>query len=247
MLGLWHTPSFTAPLGGGGLGVKNSGRHKRPHYWRFLCNLCRIGRFWIWAILDLGDFGFGRFWIWEILPPYRRRMSRRGTSSAYVGMGRGKGTVTPLLKGKVQIPPPAGHFIDPPPCLKKKNYLPPLSHKKIFPMLQVEIMKNVPQSAFFGLFCNFTVPFLPHGAKSVSPSLEEKSESPPPCWPIFYPPPAAHHRAQGYLLLGRHTGRLFGLNSRRTLLKHIKHLIHPPMFFIDLVSAAFSSSRPARP
>ena len=49
------------PFRGGGLGVKNSGRHKRPHYWRFLCNLCRIGRFWIWAILDLGDFGFGRF------------------------------------------------------------------------------------------------------------------------------------------------------------------------------------------
>ena len=39
---------------------------------------------------------------------------------SYVGMG-GKGTVTPLLKGKVRIPPPAGHFIDPP-CLKKKNY-----------------------------------------------------------------------------------------------------------------------------
>ena len=30
---------------------------------------------------------------------------------AYVGMG-GKGTVTPFLKGKVRIPPPAGHFID---------------------------------------------------------------------------------------------------------------------------------------
>ncbi len=30
------------------------------------------------------------------------------------GHGGGKGTVTPLLKGKVRIPPPARHFIDPP-------------------------------------------------------------------------------------------------------------------------------------
>ena len=40
----------------------------------------------------------------------------------------GKGTVTPLLKGKVRIPPPAGHFIDPP-CVKKKIIEPFVTRK----------------------------------------------------------------------------------------------------------------------
>ncbi len=47
-----------------------------------------------------------------VFPPLHRKRNRWGGSS-YVGMGGGKGTVTPLLKGKVRIPPPAGHFIDP--------------------------------------------------------------------------------------------------------------------------------------
>ncbi len=34
-----------------------------------------------------------------------------GTMRPYVGMG-GKGIITPLLKGKVRIPPPARHFFD---------------------------------------------------------------------------------------------------------------------------------------
>ncbi len=44
--------------------------------------------------------------------------------------GGGKGTVTPLLKVKVRIPPPAGLFIDPP--WQKKN-LTPLLSKNFFP------------------------------------------------------------------------------------------------------------------
>ena len=63
---------------------------------------------------------------------------------SYVGMGGGKGTVTPLLKGKVRIPPPAGHFIDPP--LSQEIFLlTPLCHKNFSPILQAEIIKNVPQ------------------------------------------------------------------------------------------------------
>ena len=40
-------------------------------------------------------------------------------------------TITPLLKGKVRIPPPAGHFFDPP-CPKNFFRIPPLS-REIFP------------------------------------------------------------------------------------------------------------------
>ncbi len=70
-------------------------------------------------------------------------------------MGGGKGTVTPLLKGKVQIPPPAGHFIDLP-CPKKKKILTPLCSEKFFSMFHVKIIKNVPQKCknvyFFNKF-----------------------------------------------------------------------------------------------
>ncbi len=51
--------------------------------------------------------------------------------AAYVGMGGGKGTVTPLLKGKVRIPPPAGHFIDPP-FVPRKFFIDPLLSREIF-------------------------------------------------------------------------------------------------------------------
>ncbi len=52
---------------------------------------------------------------------------------AYVGMGGGNGTVIPLLKGKVRIPPPAGHFIDPPLFQEKKIIDPSLVTRKFSP------------------------------------------------------------------------------------------------------------------
>ncbi len=59
---------------------------------------------------------------------------------------------------------------------------------------------------FLGSFCNFEVPFPLPGAKSGSPPLQEKS-----CRPIFYLPPAAHHRAQvcwGYSFLPKKSAPL---------------------------------------
>ncbi len=47
------------------------------------------------------------------------------------GHGGGKGTVTPLLKGKVRIPPPAGHSIDPP-LVKEILFFDPPFVKRIF-------------------------------------------------------------------------------------------------------------------
>ncbi len=51
---------------------------------------------------------------------------------SHVGRGGGKGTVTPLLKGKVRIPPPAGHSIDPPLVKEILFFDPPFVKKKIF-------------------------------------------------------------------------------------------------------------------
>ncbi len=45
-----------------------------------------------------------------------------------------------------------------------------------------------------GFLSNFTVRVPPPGAKSESPPWG-KTPNPPPCRLIFYPPPAAHHRA----------------------------------------------------
>ncbi len=59
----------------------------------------------------------------------------------YVGMGGGKGTVTPLLKGNVRIPPPAGHFIDPP-LSQEKFLLTPLCSEKNFSIVYLKINKK---------------------------------------------------------------------------------------------------------
>ncbi len=105
----------------------------------------------------------------------------------------GKGIVTPLLKGKVQIPPSAGHFIDP---LVQRNFVidPPLLQEKKS-MVHVQINKNVPQNCnikyfstflnplkkclFWGSFSNFTVPF--------PPPAGGKIRILPPCRPLFSP------------------------------------------------------------
>ena len=67
----------------------------------------------------------------------------------HVGMG-GKDTVTPLLKGKVRLPPPAGHSIDPP-LAKKIYFLTPLLSREIFFLVYIKITKNLPQK------CKITV------------------------------------------------------------------------------------------
>ncbi len=65
------------------------------------------------------------------------------TRQLYVGM-RGEGyCFAPFVKGKVRIPPPAGNSIDSP--RPKIFLLTPVCHKKIFPILQVDKIKNVPQ------------------------------------------------------------------------------------------------------
>ncbi len=63
-------------------------------------------------------------------------------------------------------------------------------------MFQVKIIKNVPQKVHvWGIFLTILQYLFPLLEQKALPPLEEKSES-PPCWPFFYPPPAAHHRAQ---------------------------------------------------
>ena len=61
--------------------------------------------------------------------------SERSTYSTYLHTWAwgGKGTVTPLLKGKVRIPPPAGHFIDPPFVPRKIFIDPPFVTRNFFP------------------------------------------------------------------------------------------------------------------
>ena len=59
---------------------------------------------------------------------------------SYVGMG-GEGTVTPLLKGKVRIPPPAEHFIDPP-CPEKYFFDPPFVTRNFFLYYKLKVTKN---------------------------------------------------------------------------------------------------------
>ncbi len=75
---------------------------------------------------------------------------------SYVGMGGGKGTVTPLLKGKVRIPPPAEHFVDPS-LSREKFFDPPLCHKKLFfhtasKKSQKMVPKNCKITHFFNQF-----------------------------------------------------------------------------------------------
>ncbi len=63
------------------------------------------------------------------------------------GHGGGKGTVTPLLKGKVRIPPPAGYFFDPPPLLALRIVFQDLEkiHKKA---LKMPFLKKKNQKIF---------------------------------------------------------------------------------------------------
>ncbi len=132
---------------------------------------------------------------------------------SYMGMGR-KGTVTPLLKGKVWIPPPSEHFIGPP-CpeifftlpLSQENFSHTASkkHKKIVLKNSkiTHILTNF-QSSLEKWICRaifeilqYPPPPRPRWSKKCFPPLQEKSvRIPPPGFPIFYSPPAAHHRAQ---------------------------------------------------
>ena len=126
-------------------------------------------------------------------PPQRPLLSsppspmKRGIhgSKAYVGMG-GKGTVTPLLKDKVRIPPPAGHFIDPPPLVSRINLTPPLSHEK-FPILQVEIITKCASKCIFRALFAILQYLSPPGANSASPPPAGKIRILPPASPLFTP------------------------------------------------------------
>ncbi len=141
---------------------------------------------------------------WVMKNPANSPLCMDVATVAIRGPGRGEATVTPLLKGKVLIPPPAELFLDP--HLSKEIFLwTPLCHEKFFSHSASrshkkcaskmqnytyfeEDSKTHSKSAFLGIFLQFRgiLPpswskkfFPPPEAKSSSPHLEQKSESPP--------------------------------------------------------------------
>ena len=73
----------------------------------------------------------------------------------YVGM-TGKGIVTPLLNGKVRIPPPTGHFIDLQRCPLSLDifYWPLFCLNNVFPIDQAKFNKNMSQQCKNTYFVN---------------------------------------------------------------------------------------------